>query len=584
MGEKVAYVHLEIKRIQTYLFSVPKLKAIIGANVILGETTMGTKEDLEKPGADNFVQLAIKNKFAGADQRACPSFNEIDQNIKDYFTSYKASLEDDSPLEFAEKGIVSRHGGHFSAFFKDVASAENFIKDVNKMVFDKLPGAKLKVEKIKLKPTPEEIITGWESMADKLKEGESSTKSPDPSEPTALPELPVFAMCEGSGNEPAEEYIRKYGDISKSYSEKIAAANRFYENDTKDIVGMLIEKEKIIDPEKIDNSFEYLADSNYIAVIHADGNKMGEKSSVWVQKALPTKGANENLEGEELLKRFINNEFLRETFFFSMRKATRTATKEALNTKDIKYRLFMSGGDDLFIVCQPKDAFEFIKTYAKKIKDNKLISKNGDKLEECETMSIGAGVVIAHHKLPIVKLHATAEDLASNAKKRNRHLKQDENVVDWIVASESFIGEVDEYRKNNVVIENEKVDETCYLTMKPYDILGDKLSLESLMESAGALKSKDGKRAARNKYKGMIDDLKQGSVIAKILYDEMPAKDTFEEVKKLIIDSTVDKEYWPYVNFDDNTKSFTCIPDIIELAEINLLGKSEKKKEDENND
>ncbi|HQB10569.1 MAG TPA: hypothetical protein PLW37_11930, partial [bacterium] len=129
----INYVHLEIKRIQSYLFSVPKLKAMVGANVILGETTMGTKDDLEKDNhpekLENMVQLAVANG-------GLSPVSSISEETKKLFSD--SDLEDDSPIEFAEKGIVSRHGGHFSAFFTSKEKAEEFESAARMMIAEKL--------------------------------------------------------------------------------------------------------------------------------------------------------------------------------------------------------------------------------------------------------------------------------------------------------------------------------------------------------------------------------------------------------------------------------------------------------------
>lgn len=34
---KIQHVHLELQRVQTWLFAVPRLRAMVGANALLGE-------------------------------------------------------------------------------------------------------------------------------------------------------------------------------------------------------------------------------------------------------------------------------------------------------------------------------------------------------------------------------------------------------------------------------------------------------------------------------------------------------------------------------------------------------------------
>jgi len=567
----INYVHLEIKRIQSYLFSVPKLKAMVGANVILGETTMGTKDDLEKDNhpekLENMVQLAVANG-------GLSPVSSISEETKKLFSD--SDLEDDSPIEFAEKGIVSRHGGHFSAFFTSKEKAEEFESAARMMIAEKLPGAMVKCDIFDEKQMKEKLVE--RKRSDEEKQGESKGpkyKNDNPAFVQALAEIPQFALCEGSGNEPASEK-----KMSASYISKEEKAGEFYSGKTNDIVGMLYKKDsKIPKGHEYKYSFEDIADNKYLAVIHADGNNMGKLSSDWARENLKK---HNNIEDGKVLNIFIENELKREAFFYSMRKATRRAIRSSIkaifHTVPERYRLFMAGGDDLLLVCEAKYAMPFIKSYAEEIKQNKLISG--------EDLSIGAGIVIAHHNVPIYQLHALAEELASNAKKRNKHLEKDDSVVDWIVSSESYIGNLDEYRKRNIKHEAKLTKETVYMTMKPYKILGEnELSLESLMSASKNLKNdKDSKRASRNKYKKLLDDLKKGSVGGRLLYKEMKEslqdknkKDAFMDIKKILGIPEKD-ESWPYIKFGNEEELFTCVPDIIQLAEIDLLGKADSKK------
>jgi hypothetical protein len=202
------FVHLEIKRIQSYLFSVPKLKAMLGANTILGETLTGSVSDLdtsqpsEQPSKppENLVQLALSSGLA---------LKEIPEDIKILFVADEY-YPDDNPLKFAEKGIISRNGGHFSAFFSDKICAEDFVSKARMLIAEKLPGILI-----------EATLHTFESIA----AGEKGLRQAA-NHPAAVDEIPQFSSCSGSGNEPAAGWIN--GDaVSQSLSDKTAAADRF---------------------------------------------------------------------------------------------------------------------------------------------------------------------------------------------------------------------------------------------------------------------------------------------------------------------------------------------------------------------
>ena len=95
-----------------------------------------------------------------------------------------------------------------------------------------------------------------------------------------------------------------------------------------------------------------------------------------------------------------------------MRVAVRQALIEALNktfcpdnfnkikkvdkngNKIRPYQFLMLGGDDILLLTRPQDAFQFLVDFAEELKKHPVPD------EEHKPISIGAGVVIASHKLP----------------------------------------------------------------------------------------------------------------------------------------------------------------------------------------
>ncbi len=577
-----AYVHLEIKRIQSYLFSVPKLKAMVGANVILGETVTGRREDVDpspesKTLPDNLVQCALR---AGAEMP--PEVASMVEDLKKEGGWKDDDFDEDCPLAFFAHGIISHHGGHLGAFFPDVEHAKHFITSGTRLVARKLPGATVTVKRLLDSDTCSE---GWASMGTELS-GERSGEVLFRYPPVVLPELPIFAMCQGSGNEPASRSVKKYGHVSESYKHKLDAAKRYYEGKSQDIAGALFHE--YYSEKMEDRDFSHLSSYGYMAVVHADGNDMGRRSQQSLeQSAQATEGS--------VLQRFFHREVQREQFFFTMRKKTRRALVAAVDEVfgkppgqaatdddyDPRFRVFMAGGDDLLLVCAADKAMEFVKSYAKHVEGKESAATK---------MTIGAGVVIAHHNIPFYQLHSLAEELASNAKARNRYLGQveekgyvNESVVDWVIGSESSLGELEERRTTNTRIRGSEFPETLWLTQKPYPVLptqeGSRVSLEDLLDIVPG-----GRVLARSKVKELIDNMRRGPLMGHLLYEEMVThqkterhKQPFEVLKARMegdgSEANPDLNLWPFFAIEgDEGTYYSNIPDLIELMEIDKLG------------
>ena len=88
-------VHIEFQRVQSWLFSVPRLRAMVGANALLGEVL---RVDLP-----NLACQAVRWSLASVSVDY-PAMDSEDP-LKEY----------DDPSADARAGILSRDGGHFEA-------------------------------------------------------------------------------------------------------------------------------------------------------------------------------------------------------------------------------------------------------------------------------------------------------------------------------------------------------------------------------------------------------------------------------------------------------------------------------------
>src|SRR5690606_23945821 len=106
----------------------------------------------------------------------------------------------------------------------------------------------------------------------------------------------------------------------------------------------------------------------------------------------------------------------------------------------------MPGGDDPLMGTRAETALPFVVELCgelKALQDN--VGATDFKL------TLGVGVVIAKHTIPIHRLHEVAEQLASSAKRRYRGLDADKkcSVVDWAVFTTAWVDDPAEVRRRN---------------------------------------------------------------------------------------------------------------------------------------
>jgi hypothetical protein len=222
-------VHIVFQRVQTWLFSVPRLRAMVGANVLLGETLRVKLPELARQ----------KGSWRLARLQGAPEM---------LVTHDPLELHDDPSADW-RAGIISRDGGHFEAAF--TAGATEFAARASALLGRELPGLRFRVE-----------VDG---------------QSLEHSESRMSPDLPVFVPCQWSGRGLASVRIRQGDeevDVSLEVHHRHEAAKRAENGQARDLV-TLLSKETRLGSLTRPMTFKGLAGPGYLAVIHADGNSIG---------------------------------------------------------------------------------------------------------------------------------------------------------------------------------------------------------------------------------------------------------------------------------------------------------------------
>lgn len=499
---RVPIVHVEFQRVQTWLFTVPRLRAMVGANALLGEMLrIHLPELAREPGRGWTLAPGDKDK-------QYPSAHEQDP-LKEH----------DDPAADAEEGILSRDGGHFEVQFTSMEGAEAFADAAEAFLREELPGLRYRI------------------AIDNTPRGKSHVH--------LSTELPVLAPCEWTGRGLASANIRQGNEghsVSLDVERRHEKSTRAEKGYTEDIASLLSAKTKLKTLSR-PQELEELVGDGYLALIHADGNGVGSGVE-----------GREGGSGESIGKRAA--------FFHRNRVLLRQALKKAIDdhcpeTGQAPLIPLMLGGDDLLLVTRAEIALPFVVTLCKQLE---CLQKNSNDFK----LTLGVGVVIAKHVIPIHQLHDVAEQLASSAKRRFRRLRESDekkSVVDWAVYSTSWVNAPEEVRRRDWLRYSD--GRLHVLSQRPVDVLGEEIcSLQGLVQGATNLKD-----APRSQLRYLVDQLPRGRALSELAFKEL-SKETSNALREEEIGLEV-RNLWQTVG---NT-SVTALLDLVEIAEITRLGR-----------
>lgn len=496
-------VELEFKRIQTYLFASPRLRAMLGANAALGHTIRLRLPQIAKEcgaSADPQTQQKMPN--------ACPK-DPLLQALSQ--SSGSSAMTDDPAALYQEYGVLVRDGGHFIATFPESEQARCFIERATAYITQELPGILVEARLDGTKPACSHM-------------GES------------LFQHPIFQVSQHLGNRPAESRGAKTAFFSAEENQMEERGKSFRQNPS-DLIALLEQAHLIPCPEIPPQSLAEVADNDYLALIHADGNSIGQRYQDWRnQSTEQNRGLGVEAHGEH--------------FYHSMRVAVRRALTAALNqvfeNAPQRYQLLMLGGDDLLLTCAASYALPFVCAYAKALESLPLC--------DGKPLSIGVGVAIAKQTFPFHRLHATAEALADSAKQRYRADLSLGSVVDWHVTSSAWLVDPIAERQADSLAGN------AVLSGKPYSVLGSH-SLDTLLSQTKCIGQSP--NVARSQLRNLVEVMRQGPNLAELTWLELP-----EKMRNLLKDVLAAFGQNGLFRSLADSRQTSVLPDLVELYEI----------------
>lgn len=473
---------LELKRVQTFIFDVPRLKAMLGANALIGQTMRH-----ELPGL-----IAGKGQALEWPEKLVHQYPHDPLN---------RTADPDDPSTLFAKGILARDGGHFMAVFTDKEMAQDFLRQAETVLAERLPGVLYEASISPFPPPP--VPEGRE-----ISPGE-----------TALLDLPVLQVCQETGTAPAsDKHPKEPGRWqARSVTHRQQWGADFYSGKTKDIIGLL---RPILYPDKDrgwkePDDLAQLTAGGYLALIHADGNGIGKRYIEWKAKANACDDLGKEAHGE--------------AFFHSMRVAVRRAVVDALDTtfpapnkvgETRPYEILMLGGDDLLLICRADRALDFANHYAAELEKHKLA--------DGKPLHVAIGVAIAQKTYPLHRLHELAEGLATSAKRLYRSWGDEDDkkrsVIDWQVVTQSWFEGVAKARQQTeriVYTLDQGQQETLLLTGRPYPVTGNE-GLEALIMAVQQLDNEE--RTARSPLRSLRGACERGRLAGEMAFARLPKR------------------------------------------------------------
>lgn len=263
--------------------------------------------------------------------------------------------------------------------------------------------------------------------------------------------------------------------------------------------------------------------SNFIAVVHIDGNGMGKR----VSELYDFIKENEWEEVKSKLKEFsdgIDEDF--KGAYKSMVDDVKKSIEEdggnlngKLNlSKDDKQFIFpvrriITAGDDICFVTEGRIGIECARLFIEKLTD-----KNRKNCVDNKGYSACAGVAIVHQKYPFYKAYEIAEMLCSNAKKEGARISPEDDgrnvsLIDWHIEFGELKDGLEEIKTNYISDDGNKLSLKPYIVDARPEILNrdKKKKYESFIRKLKKIQD-NGNDIGKGKIKELRSIMKKGEV------------------------------------------------------------------------
>jgi hypothetical protein len=487
MSKYIATV-IDTTGIQPYIFGSNRLRENIGASYLVAQAT------------DEWVKWALYERFR--DNVHIPPTQPAKQIDKDNL----------------DAELVYTGGGNAVILFKARDCAVKFTKTLSEKILREAPGLKIVVAHSE----PFEWGNKLSEILDSLmKELERKKREYNPSVP--LLGLGVTASCLSTGlvavNTSDNYSVPTRYPVSSEIVEKLRSVdpkNKAPANQK--LLKIIFEGLDLGDytvPYDVDDLGRTEGRSSYMAIVHADGNGMGDRFKEYGSKSQSDR---------DYVSRMRNlSEKVNQAGINALRKVAdrviqlaegklqeQFAVTERDGKKYLPFRPIVYGGDDITFVCDGRLGLTLAALYLKEFEAEKENIPDGKDLTAC------AGIAIVKTHYPFARAYQLSEALCSNAKKFMREEKErlrisDFSAIDWHIAASGLLGSIGEIRKREYQVAEGN------LTMRPLYLPSDSdwRNWDDFSDIVHQFNTHPDWAGSRNKVISLREQLRQGKEKAK---------------------------------------------------------------------
>ncbi|TVR25573.1 MAG: hypothetical protein EA396_00020 [Anaerolineaceae bacterium] len=474
-------VVLETSQIQSYIFNSNRLKENIGASQLVAAAT----EDWVKEAVSTFTAHNLTSN----------------------------GFDDSKRIEDGQLAVEVLYcgGGNAVLLFKADDDARQCIRQLSRRAIEEARGLRLTFHKQSIQ-WDEPLSAAVSDALEKLKK----QRSHQPSR-TGIGGLGVTAMC-ASTSLPAVMMDKDPDDNWEAISAEVCHKRKASEAANKNLRKMIELPNNYRYPLDFDDLGRTKGESSFIAVVHADGNDMGQLIKD-MKKDYRTSA--DNRKYIRAMRRFSENvKAASKAAMITMCNKLMRSIEDGeifaqgdlpnieLKKKDghyiLPFRPLVSGGDDITFVCDGRLgidlAVHFIEAFEKQ-----TAQILGEKLTAC------AGVAIVHAHYPFARAYELAEELCKSAKLARYDSKRlNSSLLDWHYTTGGLYDELKAMRSREYESSDGKM-----LYLRPVFITGDVDNVQTwhqIQRAITHLQSKWG--GSRSKAKGFMSALRGGDAEA----------------------------------------------------------------------
>jgi hypothetical protein len=423
--------------IQPYIFGSNRLRENIGASYLVAQAT------------NYWVKQVLRQRFG--DNVYIPDGNPQKKRIEN---------------NTLDAELVYTGGGNAVILFKDIDCAIIFTKTLSKKVLREAPGLKIVVAHSEPFEWGDKLSQTVDSV---IKNLEQKKREYNPSVP--LLGLGVTANCLSTGLVAVDTSDRYSVPTRYPVSREIVEKLRAVDPKQGEPANKQLRETIFADLELGDYKVAYDVDdlgrtegrSSYMAIVHADGNGMGDRFKEYGHNSQSDReyimrmrdlSEKVNQAGVNALK-VVANKVLQ---LAKGKLSEQFAITERDGKKYIPFRPIVYGGDDVTFVCDGRLGLTLAALYLKAFEAETATIPDGKELTAC------AGIAIVKTHYPFARAYQLSEALCRNAKNfvcYEKKRRSDFSALDWHIAASGLLGSISDIRKREYQVPEGN------LTMRP---------------------------------------------------------------------------------------------------------------------